>query len=204
VAYALSAASLSVPPRAAGTGPAVVIGDPHGDLPGARREVIEVARILGSAPRLGHEATRAVVRGAANAWLLHVAAHTDAASNGPAIHLADGLLDAASVLEWPSAPRLVVLLGCSSARAKGRDELAPLTAAFLAAGSHTVVASLWAVDDTIAHRFAHELYRAGGTKDPIGALAKAQRALMQRGAPEAQWSTFVVVGGLRDHKQGDR
>ncbi len=204
LAYELSAASLSIAPRAAGTGPALVIGDPLGDLPGARQEVHEVASLLGTVPRLGVAATRAAVRAAANAWLLHVAAHTDAAANGPAIHLADGPLDAASVLEWPLAPRMVVLLGCSSARARDRDELAPLTAAFIAAGSHTVVASMWAVDDEIAHRFAREFYRAGGTRNPIEALAQAQRELMRRGAPVTQWSTFVVVGGLRDHEQGDR
>jgi|GEM_PF-2612638 len=195
VAYAPSAAALSVAAAPAGRSQAVVIGDPMGNLPAARLEAIDVGRMLGVQPFVGGAATRAVLHMASDAELLHVAAHTDSTANGPAIHLADAPLEAATVLEQRLTTKLVVLLGCSSARAKERDELAPLAAAFIAAGAHTVVASLWAVDDAVGRRFAHEFYLAGGRHDPIRALADAQRQLIRDGARVEQWSTFVVLGG---------
>ncbi|MEO7735572.1 MAG: CHAT domain-containing protein [Kofleriaceae bacterium] len=195
VAYALSAATRSIPRPPAGRSPAIVIGDPAGDLPSARLEAVDVGRMLAVKPYVGREATAAVLRAAANAVLLHVASHTDNTARGAAIQLADGPVEAAAVLERPIHTRLVVLLGCSSARAKERDELAALAAAFMAAGAHTVVASLWAVDDAVARRFAHEFYLADGVQDPIRALAHAQRKLIEDGSRVDQWSTFVVLGG---------
>lgn len=197
VAYGLSAASLAIEraPRR-GASP-VVIGDPTNDLPDARREAIEVGEALEVAPYLGAAATRAVVLGAANASVLHIAAHTGASANGPAIHLAGAAIDATAILAQPIAPPLVVVLGCGSARIEDRDELGPLASAFIAAGADAVVASRWTVDDAIARRFARAFYAAGGARDPIAALAAAQRRLQSEGVPAGQWATFVVVGGLR-------
>jgi len=197
VAYALSAASLSISRALAPAGAPVVIGDPEGNLPSARREATEVAQALGATPQLGAAATRAVVLAAANASVLHIAAHTDARANGPQIRLAGGTIDAAAILAQPIAPRLVVVMSCGSARLEDRDELGALASAFIAAGAGTVVASRWTVDDALAARFAHAFYAAHGARDPIAALAAAQRQLRHEGVPAGQWATFVVVGGLR-------
>jgi CHAT domain-containing protein len=86
---------------------------------------------------------------------------------------------------------------CSSdAAVTGREELAPLASAFVAAGAHTVVASRWTVPDDIARRFAQMFYQADGPVDPITAVAGAQRQLVKDHVPVKDWATFTVVGGL--------
>jgi CHAT domain-containing protein len=87
-------------------------------------------------------------------------------------------------------------LTCSSAAITSRDELAPLAAAFVAAGAHTVVASRWAVRDAVGRQFAQTFYQENGIADPVRAVASAQRQLAAQHVPVAQWSTFAVVGGL--------
>jgi CHAT domain-containing protein len=197
VAYGLSATSLSLEHEPPSTTSAVVLGDPTSDLPDARDEAVDVAQALDVIPYLGVAATRAVVLAAANANVLHIAAHTDSSARGPEIHLATASVDAATILEYAIAPPLVVLLGCSSARIADRDALGALASAFIAAGAGTVVASRWTVDDAFAHRFARVFYAEHGAHDPIAALAAAQRRLLYEGVPAGQWATFVVVGGLR-------
>jgi CHAT domain-containing protein len=133
---------------------------------------------------------------ARDAKVIHIAAHTVATQAGPALRLADGLLDAGAVLDHGVAAGAIVLLTCSSAPITSRDELAPLASAFIAAGAHTVVASRWAVQDGIARSFAGMFYQANGEVDPVQAAAAAQRQLVQLKVPVEQWSTFAVLGGL--------
>jgi CHAT domain-containing protein len=200
VAYAPSAAVLSTARRPASALHATVLGDPTGDLPQAREEAKEVAERLKVTPRLGSDAGLAAVLEAHDATLIHIAAHTVPTQAGAALRLSDGLLDASTVLDHGVAPGAIVLLTCSSTPITSRDELAALASAFIAAGAHTVVASRWAVDDSIARQFARLFYAANGLEDPVRATAVAQRELArQQGAaaiPVEQWSTFAVVGGL--------
>jgi CHAT domain-containing protein len=133
---------------------------------------------------------------AGEATLIHIAAHTIPTSGGAALQLSDGLLDAAAVLDHGVAAGAIVLLTCSSAPITSRDELAPLASAFIAAGAHTVVASRWAVSDTVARSFAQLFYRANGVVNPVQAAAAAQRELMRQHVAVDQWSTFAVIGGL--------
>ena len=86
----------------------VVLGDPRGDRPAARREVLEVAARLGSEPRVGSAADRTALDGARRARVLHLATHAGSGAGGPWLALADGELEAAEVLERQLAPELVV------------------------------------------------------------------------------------------------
>lgn len=196
VAYAPSAAVLAVARRSQSSIRATVLGDPTDDLPQAREEAKEVADHLKVKPRLGTEAARAAVLDAADATLIHIAAHTVPTEVGVALRLADGPLDAGTVIDHRVAAGAIVLLTCSSAPITSRDELAPLASAFLAAGAHTVVASRWAVEDGVARRFARAFYDADGVVDPVRATAVAQRELVKQGVAVEQWSTFAVLGGL--------
>lgn len=196
VAYAPSAAVLTALRRSAAPIRALVLGDPRGDLPQARAEATEVAARLRVTPRLGADAARTVVLDAGDATLIHIAAHTELTPVGAALRLSDGLLDAGAVLDHKVEAGAIVLLTCSSAAITSRDELAPLAAAFLAAGAHTVVASRWAVRDEVGRNFAKMFYEDNGVIDPVRAVASAQRRLAADGVPVAQWSTFSVVGGL--------
>lgn len=196
VAYAPSAAVLSATLRSSSPIHPMVLGDPTDDLPQARQEAADVARRLRVTPRLGADATRAAVFGAAGATLIHIAAHTAPTTAGAALQMSDGLLDAGSVIDQGVTAGAIVLMTCSSDAVTGGDELAPLASAFVAAGAHTVVASRWVVPDDLARRFAELFYQANGLADPVGAVAGAQRQLVKEHVPVKDWATFAVVGGL--------
>jgi CHAT domain-containing protein/tetratricopeptide (TPR) repeat protein len=89
---------------------------------------------------------------------------------------------------------VVVLSGCATGdgRELRGEGVLGLTYGFLANGSHTVIASLWPVEDALTARFMEEFYTAyrhsGRAAD---ALRVAQ--LRSRGtAAAAVWSSFVV------------
>lgn len=196
VAYAPSAAVLSAARRSSSPIRPMVVGDPTNDLPLARQEATAVAKRLQVTPRLGAEATMSAVLDAAGATLIHVAAHTAPTAAGAALRLSDGLLDAGAVIDHGVTAGAIVLMTCLSDAITSRDELAPLASAFIAAGAHTVVASRWKVPDGVARDFAERFYQANGDRDPVRAVATAQRQLMRKQVPVKDWATFVVVGGL--------
>ncbi|HEY5934848.1 MAG TPA: CHAT domain-containing protein, partial [Kofleriaceae bacterium] len=176
------------------TGRRIVLGDPAGDLAGAKREAVEVATSLGVEANLGTRATRASVLSAGSLQVLHVASHARMTELGPVLVLADGDLPGGEIIDRGIAADVVILTSCASADPLDRDELGPLAAAFLAAGSRTVVASRWSVDDALAREFARLFYRANGVNDPIRATATAQTTLIERGVPASRWASFVVLG----------
>jgi hypothetical protein len=177
---ALASAVLGGPsPIPAGRPIALVVADPTGDLPGARR-----LANLGATSLSGKDATRANVADALRTAMRHTgpsatfvyAGHTtlpDDASRA-VLHLADADLSAA---EWLTAegrrefrmPAAVVLLSCSSSGLGTADWYGLATAA-LAAGARTVVCSLWPHSDASANvdRRVIEAVAAGG--DVVAAI----------------------------------
>jgi CHAT domain-containing protein len=89
---------------------------------------------------------------------------------------------------------VVVLASCASAESFEVRELGSLAAAFLASGSQAVVASLWAIDDGAAEQFSAAFYQDDGARDPLHAVAFAQRQMLADGAPIESWAAFVVIG----------
>jgi tetratricopeptide (TPR) repeat protein len=199
VAYLPTVSALALPPetRAAPRGPAVVIGDPRGDLPGARQEAREVAARLGVAPTLGADATRASLERASHAMLLHIATHTWLAPGGPWLALADQPLNASAVIGMGVRPRLAVLASCSGAMSRGKGYWGSWATAFLASGAHAVVTSLWSVDDAASRDFIVRFYDRGGAAQPVDALARVQRDSIAAGQPPSAWAPFVFVGSER-------
>ena len=182
-------------------GPPVVLADPRGDLPEAAAEGREVARFLGTEPLLGSAAGRRALQGAAGASVLHLAGHAGWGPGGPWLELADGQVPPAAILSARVRPRLVVLASCASAFPSGRGLWGSPGAAFLAAGSGAVLATLGSVEDRNAHDLVRHFYRQGGARDPAGGLARAQRALLAAGRPPSTWASFVLLGA--DFFQGE-
>jgi tetratricopeptide (TPR) repeat protein len=180
------------PPDAAAGG--TVLGDAGGDLAAAREEAVAVAQRVGVAPRLGPEATVAAFRAAGSGTLLHLAGHVEPGPRGSSLVLADGRVGAGEVMAWRVGPRLVVLASCLGGARRARGDWGPLAAAFLAAGSRSVVAALTSVKDEEAREFLLEFYRRGGARTPSRALAEAQSAFIAAGRPPSFWSPFVVLG----------
>ncbi|HKE13217.1 MAG TPA: CHAT domain-containing protein, partial [Kofleriaceae bacterium] len=81
----------------------------------------------------------------------------------------------------------------SSAETFRQEMWDSLAAAFVAAGSEHVVATLASVKDQDAAEFTRLFYRANGVSDPVGATARAQR-VMALYLGVAAWSAFVVAG----------
>jgi CHAT domain-containing protein len=194
VVYAPGLSALAAPRDRPAEGPPVVLADPRGDLGEAAAEGREVARLLGTEPRLGPAATRRVLMASAGARVLHVASHAGWGPGGPWLELADGQVAPAAILAARVRPRLVVLASCASAAPSGRGLWGSPGAAFLAAGSGAVLATLGSVEDRNARDLVRHFYREGGATDPAAALARAQRALLAAGRPPSAWAPFVLLG----------
>jgi hypothetical protein len=201
IEYPLDAADLA--DDAPGASPLLVVADPTGTLPAARREGDVVAAIeagdAGVRLLAGADATRArVLEGLPRASALHFAGHASYAGvDGweSALLLAGGeRVTVADVLALPRVPARVVLSGCETG-IEGEQGGGPpglgLADAFIAAGSAAVVASTRRVDDASADLFMRALAAAlARTPDDVPlALQRAQ--LDARSAlPSTEWSAF--------------
>lgn len=189
-------------------GAPLIVVDPRGDLPAARRDAEAVSAALRSAtgrdPMVlaDRQATAEAVRDHLDAVVLHYAGHGVFAGPGgfdSALPLAGGsTLAVGDILTAPRVPRLAVLLGCETARsdaAASAEAVGGLAQAFLAAGSETVVAAMRPVGDTHAARLAEAFYRAwtaDPSRDVAAALRRAQLELREA-VPEADWASFRVL-----------
>ncbi len=147
--------------------------------------------------------------------VLHLATHGDFNSFSPLMSgleleadaVDDGLLQIHEILGLRLGAELVTLSACETALGSGyfadapaADELVGLTRAFLAAGSATVMATLWEVDDRasveIMKRFYDHLNQLGGVAHAATALAATQRELRasrELGHPYF-WAPFILAG----------
>ncbi len=148
-------------------------------------------------------ATAAVLRAAAGADILHIAAHGHLPrGNGmfAGVDLADGRLMVYDIERLPAAPSLVVLSACDGATVDDRpgEEFLGLVAGFLAAGTTTLIAATGKIPDTpvLVDLIAdlHRNLRAGAS--PARALADAQLSAATSGDHRATIiaSSFLCLG----------
>jgi hypothetical protein len=203
-------------------GEALLLGNPTGDLGGAEDEARAVAARLA---RRGHRfssflrerATITEVRSRAPlAWLVHFACHArlnyrDFLRSG--VELADGRLSALDVTAWLELKRavLVYLGSCASGQAMvgGADELMALVRVFFYAGSPSVLAALWELDDAAGLAFGDFFYKAWIDGGPPMAMAfqKAMLGTRELYDEPFQWAPFVLMGdwlGTVGPKASDR
>jgi len=121
----------------------------------------------------------------------------------------DGMLRVHEILDLPLHADLVTLSACDTALGSGYfaelpigDEFVGINRAFLAAGSASVMATLWQVDDrasvSLMKQFYGHLSESGDDHNAANALALTQRALSrssQLGHPY-YWAAYVVVGQI--------
>ena len=182
-----------------------------GDLPAAGKEGEQIAALFEQGKVKvfeGGEATKAAfVKFGGQAEALHLATHgewnvEDSLANYLA--MADSQTVAQDEIFQLSLDdtSLVILSACNTAMGDGGDVkyVASLAEAFWIAGSRSVVASLWAVNDASTSLLMTEFYkalRAGDSK--AEALRKAQMAV--RAKPEFShpyfWSGFILFGDWR-------
>ena len=112
----------------------------------------------------------------------------------------DGVLQAREILMLRLNADLVTLSACDtgSGSVHGQEGAASLVRPFLAAGARTVVANLWAADDTFSLTLMREFYRrlAAGA-DVANALRDAKLQMLESFGPQALprlWSGVLVYG----------
>lgn len=194
----------------------LIVADPCGDLPAARREAAEVEAVLEGWPSVGpvtvlagDVSVRTLRDELGRHDVLHYAGHADFDDDvGEAVlRLADGPFSARLLAQLSGrvdVPGLVFLNACGSAedsrqllsRNDSMSQSAGLASAFLLAGVRHVVATLWELRDEVARLFAVPFYRALGTGTPIGgAMQSGRDAVLGRfGAGRLLWADHLLYG----------
>lgn len=188
----------------------IVFGDPQDSLPQARREARRVADTTGGEVWLGDKATESRLRNRlGNASRLHLATHGVLNAPHPLFsHLRlakdsenDGYLEAHEILELDlRGLDLVALSGCETGVGPihGSGDVSSLGRAFLAAGAHQVLDTLWPVqDDVSAHLFDAFYRHLESTGDAAASLRHAQKVVKSEHPESRAWAGFVLRGTNR-------
>jgi CHAT domain-containing protein/tetratricopeptide (TPR) repeat protein len=217
VAYLPTAAVLLRSPPATGSASMLLAVAPSR---GGLRHAPEEARAVGALylPKartlIGTEATEGRFKQMAGDYrVLHLATHGYFNKTSPLLsglefepdRNEDGMLRVHEILDLPLRADLVTLSACDTALGSGYfaetptgDEFIGLNRAFLAAGSASVMATLWQVDDRASVSLMKQFYLRLNGSNAASALALAQRAL-RRSAPMGHpyyWAAYVYVGQI--------
>jgi len=195
--------------------PALVLADPvrlGDDLQPLLLSVKEGEVVLGalgghSLMRRGEDASEKSLKGAdlSRYGILHLATHSVIDEENPersSVRLTpgpgeDGHLEVAEILDLKMPGNVVVLSTCESAGGQilRGEGVMSLARAFFGAGAHTVVGSLWPIEENDGARLFERFYRhLGAGASVAAALRAAQRDRIGDGAPRKAWAGFVVLG----------
>lgn len=178
----------------------------QGHLQHALEEAKMLANILNARCYLEEEATiTRLSEQAPGSPIIHLATHGYSRLDAPnfsAVSLADGRFNTIDAFNLDLRDcELVTLSGCETglALSGGGDEQLGLGRAFLASGAHTLVMSLWPVEDSVTNELMQLFYQnllQGYSK--VQALCEAQRALIHGTNPAHThpyyWAAFRLVG----------
>jgi CHAT domain-containing protein len=184
------------------------------DLPQTRTEVENIGRIVGKNAEilLGTAATESTFKKEplSEFRVLHLAVHGFADPQYPersALVLGadpksgeDGLLQVREIKRLRLNAELTTLSACDSGVGKlqGEEGVSDLAEAFLAAGSKTVVASLWSADDTFASALMEQFYqRLAWGESTSSALRGAKLDMLTKYGGQVSpfyWAAFVAIG----------
>lgn len=202
VSYSLDLPPRTVSAKAART--ALVLSDPHDDLPEARTEADAVGRILEAEgwkviDLRGSDATQSsLFKHAAAIDLLHYAGHgvhSGLSGWDSALLLAnDGRFGIHDVFTLPDVPRGVVLTGCETAASSGDTVGGGMNIgrAFVLAGSDWVIAADTKVADRFAADVGAEVHRAAVHQDGPTRL-RAALLRLRADDPDFPWEQFRVI-----------
>lgn len=183
------------------------LGDPAMNLRFAEIEAREVQRLYPqSTVLLRKEATEESAKGLSSQYdILHFATHAELKGEDPlssAVLLAkdgkeDGRLEVREIFGMDLKAALVVLSACETGLGKlsSGDELVGLTRAFIYAGTPSVVASLWKVEDSSTAALMASFYRNLKTMTKVEALRQAQLEMI-RGGKHSDLLARRGVGGI--------
>ena len=182
-----------------------------GRLPHAEKEAVSVASIIGTTPVLREQATKqSILYQLRSAKVIHLATH-GSPSAGFLVFTSSfplsksGLAEKEHILIFPReietlniSPALVVLSSCGSARGQVKAEgVIGMARAFLSAGAHSVLVSLWRVPDESANIFMQFFYQFLVNGLPsLQALQRSMQCLrcFLKYSHYLHWSGFQIIG----------
>jgi CHAT domain-containing protein/Tfp pilus assembly protein PilF len=192
----------------------LALGNPTIHEPGlpslnfAQKEVENIASLFETQALTDASATESALRAQAGAAsMVHLAAHGQYNASNPlfsVIYLAedqqeDGRLEVNEIysLDLTKATDLVVLSACETqvGTVSAGDEVIGMTRAFLYAGTPSVIASLWKVDDQATTLLMEGFYKH--LREGMGkaqALQAAQNEIRQEYPHPYYWAAFVLTG----------
>ena len=190
------------------------IGEPPqqlASLPSAEKEAKAIATILKAKAITGNKAKKsAILPLLPKARIIHLATHgllDDFIGLGVpgAIALApsgngelnDGLLTANEILDLKLNAELVVLSACDTGRGRiTGDGVIGLSRSLIAAGTPSVIVSLWSVPDAPTAELMTEFYRNWLERklDKAQALRQAMLKTMKNHPNPKDWAAFTLIG----------
>lgn len=199
-------------PATLGAGSILLMGNPkmpnnEESLRGAEQEAMSLAALLQTKAWLGSEATELrFKKEAAAKSIIHLATHGSISDEKPmesSVILTggngeDGRLTAAEIMKLRLNADLVVLSACESGLGKvSGDGIEGLVRSFIAAGTTSIIVSLWEVGDEPTRELMTAFYKnIKQGMDKAEALQKAQLSLSikQRWQDPRYWAAFVLYG----------
>ncbi len=187
--------------------------EPLAPLPGAEKEAIAIAQLLGTQAITGAQATKvSILKKLPTARLVHLATHGLLEYGGQntsleglgipgAIALApsdqdDGLLTTSEVLNLQLHADLVTLSACDTGQGRiSGDGVVGLSRAFISAGVPSVIVSLWAVPDAATAKLMTTFYRTlQQHPDKAQALRQAMLTTLKDYPYPIDWAAFTLIG----------
>ncbi|MDJ1174156.1 CHAT domain-containing protein [Roseofilum capinflatum] len=186
--------------------------EPLDPLPGAEAEALVIADLLGTEPLIGAEATEEnIAQQIENAPLIHLATHglldelevlgfrtPGALALTPTgnTRATDGWLTSEEILDLNLTAQLVVLSACNTGRGDiTGDGIIGLSRSLIAAGTPSVLVSLWAVPDAPTSELMQAFYRELPTSNNrAAALRQAMLTTLETFPNPKAWAGFTLVG----------
>ncbi len=182
------------------------LGDPKLDLQFAEDEAKTVTRLYPASKLFTRKAaSETAFKQSATAYSrIHLASHGKFQADAPltsGLYLAgdaanDGLLTVGELYSMNINADLVTLSACETGLGKiaNGDDVVGLTRGFLYAGSRSIVASLWSVDDKATAELMQAFYKNLASLDKSEALRQAQLKTRQVYPHPYYWAAFQLNG----------
>lgn len=203
------------------TGNALIVGNPSPmpslksessdleqlpELPNSEIEANNIAQILNTDALVNTAATESAVKQQlSSAKIIHLASHGLFQEKGDPLQsriaLAstteeqDGFLTAEEILDYDLQADLVVLSACDTGRGSiTGDGVIGLSRSFLAAGTPSVMVSLWQVPDAATSELMIQFYQNRQTLDKAQSLRQAMLHMIEREHEPKDWAAFTLIG----------
>jgi CHAT domain len=182
----------------------LIMGDPAGNLAGARWEAQEVGRLLNNKPLLGKDATSASFESlSVDSRYIHLATHGHLDRDNLAnswLLFSDRKFAMDEVYGMSLGnTEMVVLSACETAAGTDGIEYATIARAFVSAHVPTIIATLWKVSDLSAKDLMSQFYlNLQKEQSKFQAFAAAQRSMLASGkrrlASPNKWAGYILMG----------